>query len=71
MSSRLAAQLVARVFDSGLAGAVGAAEELVVGFDAVPDDAASAVVAHRRELVNRTLETVEGVARSRRDDLER
>jgi len=61
----LAAQLVARVFDTGVPGAVGAAEELVVRFDAVSDDPAAAVVASRREFMNRALEAIEGMPRSR------
>lgn len=71
MLSWLPAQLIVRAFDAGVAGAVGAAEELVVGFDAVADDPAAAVVADRGELMNRALEAVKGVAGTRRHDLER
>src|SRR5918996_2484602 len=44
-----------------LAGAVGAAEHLPVLLDAMADDLAAAVLALRRELVNRALERIEGV----------
>src|SRR4051812_49628960 len=50
---------------------MGAAVEGAVGLDAVADDLAPAVRADRRELVDRALEAVEGVAVARRDHLER
>ena len=51
--------------------AMGAAIERPIGFDAVSDDLAPAVVADRRELVNRALEAVERVRFASRDHLER
>jgi hypothetical protein len=48
-----------------------AAVERAVRFDAVTDDLAPTVVAHRRELVNRALEAVERVGRSVANDVER
>jgi hypothetical protein len=48
-------------FDARATGAVGAAEEIFLRFDAVPDYPASAIGAHRRKLVNRAFETIENV----------
>jgi hypothetical protein len=54
-----------------LAGAVDTAEEGALRFDAVADDPAPAVVADRRQLLDRALEAVEDVPRASRDHLER
>jgi hypothetical protein len=50
--------------DTLLPGAVSAAEEAAVGFDAVADDPAATVTAHRRQAVDRAFETVEDVPRT-------
>ena len=62
--------VVAGVFVAGVAGAMGAAEEVVLGLDAVADDFAPAVLAHRGQAVNRTLEAVEDVPLAGGHDLE-
>src|SRR5438874_2484951 len=54
-----------------LARAVGAAVDRSVRLDAVPDDPAVAVIAGRREGVDRALEGVERVRLAVADDLER
>src|SRR5437879_1692832 len=51
-------------------GAVRAAEELAVDLDAVADDLAAAVLAHRCHVVDGALEAVEGVVRAGGDDFE-
>lgn len=48
--------------------AVGAAVKRAVRLDAVTENFATAVVAHRREFMNRALETVEHVGDARRDN---
>src|SRR5690606_26739145 len=53
-----------------LAGAVGAAEPAVARLDAMPHDAAAAVLAHRRHARDGALEGVEGVHLPLRVDLE-
>ena len=57
--------------NSRLPGTVGAAIKSVIGLDAVSDDLAAAVIADRRKLVNCTLETVKGMSRAGRHNLER
>jgi len=54
-----------------LPGAVGAAEHRSVGFDAVTDDRASAVLTARRQGMDRALERVERVLLASGHDLER
>ena len=56
--------------DACLPGAVRAAVEGAVRFDAVADDLAAAVLADWREAMNGTFEAVEGVGPARGDDLE-
>jgi hypothetical protein len=51
-------------------GAVGAAVDCAVGLDAMADHAAIAVLAARREGVDRALETVERVVVTVENDLE-
>ena len=53
-----------------LPGAVGATIHRLLYLDAVAQDFAAAVIAGRRELVNRTFKTVECVARPVADDVE-
>src|SRR5215216_2522209 len=55
----------------GFAGAVSAAVEATLHFDAVADDLAATVLAHRRQPVGGTLEAVEDVMLPGGDDLER
>ena|SRR5919107_5475323 len=55
--------------DAALPGAVSAAIECAFGLDPVADDLASAMIAHRRELVDGTLEAVESVCLTRGDHL--
>jgi hypothetical protein len=57
--------------DAARFGAVVAAVHLTVGFDAVADDVAIAVVAFGRQRVDRALETVKRVTYTIGDDLER
>lgn len=57
-------------FDAGAFRAVRAAEKVFFRFDSVTDDAAAAIGANRRELVNRAFETIENVRVSRRDNFE-
>src|SRR5262245_61098848 len=54
-----------------LAGAMRAAVEAAGRLDAVPDDLAAAVLAHRRQPVDRALEGVEGVRGAADANLER
>jgi hypothetical protein len=56
--------------DSGLSSTIGATIESFVSLDAVTDDLATAVIADRREFVDRTLETVKGMTRSGSDNFE-
>src|SRR4051794_2390003 len=63
--------LMMLVFDAAHFGAMVAAVHLAAGFDAVADDVAIAVMAFRRQRVDRALETVERVTFTLRDDLER
>jgi len=61
------------IFDVGhsrLARTIGAAEERVLSFDAVPDNPARAVIASGSEFVDRTLEAVERMARTSSNYLE-
>jgi len=51
-----------------LTRAIGAAVERIIRLDAVPDDLALAVAAHRREFVNRTFEAVKRMTLARRND---
>jgi len=48
-----------------------AAEETIVRLHAVPEDHATAMLAARRELMDGALKAIEGVAKPRRDYLER
>jgi len=50
---------------------VGAAENLSVRFDAVPDDPAVAVRTNRRQRVDRALEAIEGVTLPANDHFKR
>ena len=52
-------------------GAMDAAEDCIAVLHAVPDDAASAMRAHRRERLDGALEGVEGVRLAVLHDLER
>src|SRR5262245_47598255 len=61
---------VADLDDPALVCAVRAAEETAAGFDAVADDLAAAVLAHRRHGVDGALEAVEGVGHLIHDHLE-
>src|SRR3954470_96720 len=70
-ATRVFEPVLESVAAGGVPRAVGAAEELAVRLDAVADDLAAAVLAHRGHLVDRTLEAVEGVPRAGRDHLER
>lgn len=63
--------VVFHAFDSFLAGAVGTAEKVFFGFNAVPDDLAAAMSADGREFMNRALEAVENMFFARRDYLKR
>ena len=56
--------------DAGLAGAVGAAEIIFLGFDPVADHLAAAVSANGSQFVDRTFEAIEGVFDSGSDDVE-
>lgn len=62
----LAPDMVFDAFDARAPRAIGAAEEIFLCFDAVPDDAASAICANGRELMNRAFETIENVPLARR-----
>lgn len=57
--------------DSCLPGAVGAAIEGIVRLYTMSDDLAAAVITNGCKLVDRTLETVERMARARCYDLKR
>jgi hypothetical protein len=57
--------------DSSLPGTVGAAEERPLCFDAMTHDSASAMIADRSELMDGTLEAVEGMGLAGGDDLKR
>src|SRR5918997_4502603 len=61
---------VARRLGALLGGAVRAAEQAAVGLDAVADHADAAVLAGRRQRVDRALEAVEGVRGARRGHLD-
>ncbi len=61
--------MIYRLMHPLLACAIGAAVEGVVCFNTVADDLTTTVIAHRRQLLDRTLEAVEDVRLSRRDDL--
>jgi len=58
------------VCNSCLSRTIRATIKSVVCFDAMPDDLAAAVIANGREFMNRTLETIEGVTRPSRHNLE-
>src|SRR6266511_595045 len=62
--------VVFRLSDSGLARAIGAAIERVLGLDAMPDDPAAALSADRGQLLDRAFEAVEDMLPARRDHLE-
>ena len=62
--------IVDRVAHALLVRAMCAAIERAVRLDPMSDDLATAVLAHRRERMNRALEAVEGMAMSGGDDLE-
>ena len=66
----MALGVVSHFSNSGLARAIGATIEGSIGLHAVADNLAAAVIANRRELVNRAFETVKGVAGTRGDDFE-
>ena len=53
---------------SGLSRAIGATIEGLIRLDAVADDPATTVIANRGELVNRTLEAVEGMTSASSDN---
>ena len=63
--------MIADALNTGFTRAIGTAVKGAVGLDAVPDDFAIAMMANRRELVNRALEAIEDVPVARCDDLER
>src|SRR5437868_5728477 len=65
-----ALDVILRFGHARLMRAIGATVEGVIGFDAVPDDLAPAVVADGGELMNRALKAVERVARAGRCNLE-
>jgi hypothetical protein len=54
--------MIFNVAHSRQARTIGAAEERVLSFDAVPDDTAPAVIASGSEFVDRTFEAVERMA---------
>jgi hypothetical protein len=58
-------------FDARFPGAIGAAEIIFLRLDAVPDNPAPAICAHRREFMNGAFKTIENVAVSRRNNLKR
>jgi hypothetical protein len=60
--------VVGNSLDAGLLGAVGAAEKILFGFNAVSDDFAAATSANRRQLVNSAFKTIENVPVARRYD---
>jgi hypothetical protein len=62
-----APDVVSDTFDTGLAGAVGAAEKVFLRLDAVSDDFTAAMSADRREFVNRAFKTIENVFFARRN----
>src|SRR5688572_24252323 len=62
---------IAHLCFAGMLRAMRTAEKFATGFHAVADDLAMAVTALRRECVNRTLETVEGVGLVVLDGFER
>jgi hypothetical protein len=62
--------VVSRFGDSGFARATGAAIKRPVRLDAVPDDFAPAVIANRRQRMDRAFEAVENMLPARRDHLE-
>jgi hypothetical protein len=66
-----ASDVIDYLFYPLLSCAVGTAVERSLGLDTVANDPALAVLAHRSELVNRTLEAVERMGVAGSDDLER
>lgn len=62
--------MVHRLRYAAMAGAVGAAEERVIGLYAMAYDSAAAVLAYRSKLLDRALKAVENMALSSRDDFE-
>jgi hypothetical protein len=58
--------MVFDAFDARAPRAIGAAEEVFLCLDSVPDYPASAVRANGRELMNRAFETIENVPLARR-----
>lgn len=54
---------------AGGLGAIRAVENVVPNFYSMPDDPAGAVSTNRSNGLERTLETVEGMSRSRNDDV--
>lgn len=67
----LPSRVIFYVSDSRLSRTIRTTIKGVVCLDAVPYDLAAAMIANRREFMNRTLETVERVTRSSRHNLER
>jgi hypothetical protein len=62
--------MIFRLRDPGLARAIGAAIERVLGLDAVSDDLATAVSADGGKLLDRALKAVEDMLPARREYLE-
>jgi hypothetical protein len=56
---------------AGFTGAIGAAEEIFLGLDAVTDNFTAAIGADRRQLVYGALETIENVTVAGRHDFKR
>jgi hypothetical protein len=56
--------------DSRLSRAIRTTIKSIVGFNTMPDDPAAAVIADRRELMDRTFKTVERVTSSARHNFE-
>jgi hypothetical protein len=61
--------VVFRFLNAFMTGAVGTAIKGSIGFNAMTDDFATAVITNGSQLVNRTLKTVERVPRTSRHDL--
>jgi hypothetical protein len=63
--------MVFHAFDARAARTGGAAEKILLCLNAVPDYAAAAICADRRELVNRAFETVKNMPLARRYNFKR
>jgi hypothetical protein len=59
--------MVDRSVDTGLLSAICAAEKILLSFDPVADDLASAMSANRRKLMDGTLEAIKNVGLPGRD----